>query len=191
MTARRSPRSLMGPGRDAIVFERSSSRCEPESFPSEQSPRFSPKSCADILVMPACSPDSAASECRSIRSTPAPEFEPVNCSVASEPAQSSRSTHSSSHRRTSSVGRSSRPPIPMTSVGWRRTRRTSPLLISTPEPCICVLSVLDRDSIRRTLPSGAVLRHRLGQASGGAGPCPGGEGIEREDLLMLEDVTAR
>ncbi|MBW3548636.1 MAG: hydantoinase B/oxoprolinase family protein [Actinobacteria bacterium] len=33
-----------------------------------------------------------------------------------------------------------------------------------------------------------VLRYRLRQGSGGAGLCPGGEGIER-DLLMLEDVT--
>ncbi len=33
-----------------------------------------------------------------------------------------------------------------------------------------------------------VLRYRLRQGSGGAGRCPGGEGIER-DLLMLEDVT--
>lgn len=33
-----------------------------------------------------------------------------------------------------------------------------------------------------------VLRYRLRQGSGGAGLCPGGEGIER-DLLMFEDVT--
>jgi N-methylhydantoinase B/oxoprolinase/acetone carboxylase alpha subunit len=33
-----------------------------------------------------------------------------------------------------------------------------------------------------------VLRYRLRQGSGGAGLCPGGEGIER-DLLMLEEVT--
>ena len=33
-----------------------------------------------------------------------------------------------------------------------------------------------------------VLRYRLRQGSGGTGLCPGGEGIER-DLLMLEDVT--
>ena len=33
-----------------------------------------------------------------------------------------------------------------------------------------------------------VLRYRLRQGSGGVGLCPGGEGIER-DLLMLEDVT--
>jgi N-methylhydantoinase B/oxoprolinase/acetone carboxylase alpha subunit len=33
-----------------------------------------------------------------------------------------------------------------------------------------------------------VLRYRLRQGSSGAGLCPGGEGIER-DLLMLEDVT--
>ncbi|MFP5376796.1 MAG: hydantoinase B/oxoprolinase family protein, partial [Acidimicrobiia bacterium] len=33
-----------------------------------------------------------------------------------------------------------------------------------------------------------VLRYRLREGSGGAGLCPGGEGIER-DLLMLEDVT--
>jgi N-methylhydantoinase B/oxoprolinase/acetone carboxylase alpha subunit len=33
-----------------------------------------------------------------------------------------------------------------------------------------------------------VLRYRLRQGSGGAGRCPGGEGIER-DLLMLDDVT--
>ena len=33
-----------------------------------------------------------------------------------------------------------------------------------------------------------VLRYRLRQGSGGAGSAPGGEGIER-DLLMLEDVT--
>ncbi|MBA3283020.1 MAG: hydantoinase B/oxoprolinase family protein, partial [Acidimicrobiia bacterium] len=34
-----------------------------------------------------------------------------------------------------------------------------------------------------------VLRYRLRRGSGGAGSAPGGEGIER-DLLMLEDVTA-
>jgi len=33
-----------------------------------------------------------------------------------------------------------------------------------------------------------VLRYRLREGSGGAGQCPGGEGIER-DLMMLEDVT--
>ncbi len=33
-----------------------------------------------------------------------------------------------------------------------------------------------------------VLRYRLRRGSGGAGSAPGGEGIER-DLLMLEDVT--
>ena len=33
-----------------------------------------------------------------------------------------------------------------------------------------------------------VLRYRLRRGSGGVGRCPGGEGIER-DLLMLEDVT--
>lgn len=33
-----------------------------------------------------------------------------------------------------------------------------------------------------------VLRYRLRRGSGGAGQCPGGEGIER-DLMMLEDVT--
>jgi N-methylhydantoinase B/oxoprolinase/acetone carboxylase alpha subunit len=33
-----------------------------------------------------------------------------------------------------------------------------------------------------------VLRYRLREGSGGAGRYPGGEGIER-DLLMLEDVT--
>src|SRR3954469_6395535 len=33
-----------------------------------------------------------------------------------------------------------------------------------------------------------VLRYRLRRGSGGAGLAPGGEGIER-DLLMLEDVT--
>ena len=33
-----------------------------------------------------------------------------------------------------------------------------------------------------------VLRYRLGRGSGGAGFSPGGEGIER-DVLMLEDVT--
>lgn len=33
-----------------------------------------------------------------------------------------------------------------------------------------------------------VLRYRLRRGSGGSGCCPGGEGIER-DLLMLEDVT--
>jgi len=33
-----------------------------------------------------------------------------------------------------------------------------------------------------------VLRYRLREGSGGRGLAPGGEGIER-DLLMLEDVT--
>ena len=33
-----------------------------------------------------------------------------------------------------------------------------------------------------------VVRYRLRQGSGGAGLAPGGDGIER-DLLMLEDVT--
>jgi N-methylhydantoinase B/oxoprolinase/acetone carboxylase alpha subunit len=43
------------------------------------------------------------------------------------------------------------------------------------------------EALERTFPL-RVLRYRLRQGSGGAGLCPGGEGIER-DLLMLEDVT--
>jgi N-methylhydantoinase B/oxoprolinase/acetone carboxylase alpha subunit len=43
------------------------------------------------------------------------------------------------------------------------------------------------EALERTYPM-RVLRYRLRRGSGGAGLCPGGEGIER-DLLMLEDVT--
>jgi N-methylhydantoinase B len=43
------------------------------------------------------------------------------------------------------------------------------------------------EALERTYPM-RVLRYRLRQGSGGAGLCPGGEGRER-DLLMLEDVT--
>ncbi|HEX2064482.1 MAG TPA: hydantoinase B/oxoprolinase family protein [Acidimicrobiales bacterium] len=43
------------------------------------------------------------------------------------------------------------------------------------------------EALERAYPM-RVLRYRLRQGSGGAGRCPGGEGIERE-LLMLEDVT--
>ncbi|MGH9183184.1 MAG: hydantoinase B/oxoprolinase family protein [Acidimicrobiales bacterium] len=43
------------------------------------------------------------------------------------------------------------------------------------------------EALERAYPM-RVLRYRLRQGSGGAGRCPGGEGIER-DLLMLEDVT--
>jgi N-methylhydantoinase B/oxoprolinase/acetone carboxylase alpha subunit len=43
------------------------------------------------------------------------------------------------------------------------------------------------EALERTYPL-RVLRYRLRRGSGGAGLCPGGEGIER-DLLMLEDVT--
>jgi N-methylhydantoinase B/oxoprolinase/acetone carboxylase alpha subunit len=43
------------------------------------------------------------------------------------------------------------------------------------------------EALERTFPL-RVLRYRLRRASGGAGRYPGGEGIER-DLLMLEDVT--
>src|SRR5690606_33974984 len=43
------------------------------------------------------------------------------------------------------------------------------------------------EALERTFPM-RVLRYRLRQGSGGAGWSPGGEGIER-DLLMLEDVT--
>jgi N-methylhydantoinase B/oxoprolinase/acetone carboxylase alpha subunit len=44
------------------------------------------------------------------------------------------------------------------------------------------------EALERAYPM-RVLRYRLRSGSGGAGLCPGGEGIER-DLLMLEDVTA-
>jgi N-methylhydantoinase B/oxoprolinase/acetone carboxylase alpha subunit len=43
------------------------------------------------------------------------------------------------------------------------------------------------EALERTYPM-RVLRYRLRRGSGGAGLCTGGEGIER-DLLMLEDVT--
>jgi N-methylhydantoinase B/oxoprolinase/acetone carboxylase alpha subunit len=43
------------------------------------------------------------------------------------------------------------------------------------------------EALERTYPM-RVLRYRLRRGSGGAGLCPGGEGIER-DLLMLGDVT--
>ncbi len=43
------------------------------------------------------------------------------------------------------------------------------------------------EALERAFPM-RVLRYRLRQGSGGAGSAPGGEGIER-DLLMLEDVT--
>lgn len=43
------------------------------------------------------------------------------------------------------------------------------------------------EAFERSFPM-RVLRYRLREGSGGAGLCPGGEGIER-DLLMLEDVT--
>ena len=43
------------------------------------------------------------------------------------------------------------------------------------------------EALERTYPM-RVLRYRLRRGSGGAGLCAGGEGIER-DLLMLEDVT--
>ena len=43
------------------------------------------------------------------------------------------------------------------------------------------------EALEREFPM-RVLRYRLRTGSGGAGRCPGGEGIER-DLLMLEDVT--
>ncbi|MBA3302680.1 MAG: hydantoinase B/oxoprolinase family protein, partial [Acidimicrobiia bacterium] len=44
------------------------------------------------------------------------------------------------------------------------------------------------EALERAFPM-RVLRYRLRRGSGGAGSAPGGEGIER-DLLMLEDVTA-
>ena len=43
------------------------------------------------------------------------------------------------------------------------------------------------EALERSYPM-RVLRYRLRRGSGGAGLCPGGEGIER-DLMMLEDVT--
>jgi N-methylhydantoinase B/oxoprolinase/acetone carboxylase alpha subunit len=43
------------------------------------------------------------------------------------------------------------------------------------------------EALERAYPM-RVLRYRLRQGSGGAGRFAGGEGIER-DLLMLEDVT--
>lgn len=43
------------------------------------------------------------------------------------------------------------------------------------------------EALERSYPM-RVLRYRLRRGSGGAGLCPGGEGIER-DLTMLEDVT--
>jgi len=43
------------------------------------------------------------------------------------------------------------------------------------------------EALERSYPM-RVLRYRLRRGSGGAGRCPGGEGIER-DLMMLEDVT--
>ncbi len=43
------------------------------------------------------------------------------------------------------------------------------------------------EALERAYPM-RVLRYRLRRGSGGAGFSPGGEGIER-DLLMLEDVT--
>jgi N-methylhydantoinase B/oxoprolinase/acetone carboxylase alpha subunit len=43
------------------------------------------------------------------------------------------------------------------------------------------------EALERTFPM-RVLRYRLRRGSGGSGSAPGGEGIER-DLLMLEDVT--
>jgi len=43
------------------------------------------------------------------------------------------------------------------------------------------------EALERAYPM-RVLRYRLRERSGGAGLAPGGEGIER-DLLMLEDVT--
>ncbi len=43
------------------------------------------------------------------------------------------------------------------------------------------------EALERSYPM-RVLRYRLRRGSGGAGRCPGGEGIER-DLQMLEDVT--
>ena len=43
------------------------------------------------------------------------------------------------------------------------------------------------EALERAYPM-RVLRYRLRRGSGGAGSAPGGEGIER-DLLMLEDVT--
>ncbi len=43
------------------------------------------------------------------------------------------------------------------------------------------------EALERTFPM-RVLRYRLRDGSGGAGLAPGGDGIER-DLLMLEDVT--
>jgi N-methylhydantoinase B/oxoprolinase/acetone carboxylase alpha subunit len=43
------------------------------------------------------------------------------------------------------------------------------------------------EALERSYPM-RVLRYRLRRGSGGAGLCPGGEGIER-DVMMLEDVT--
>ncbi len=43
------------------------------------------------------------------------------------------------------------------------------------------------EALERAFPM-RVMRYRLRRGSGGAGLAPGGEGIER-DLLMLEDVT--
>jgi len=43
------------------------------------------------------------------------------------------------------------------------------------------------EALERSYPM-RVVRYRLRQGSGGAGLAPGGDGIER-DLLMLEDVT--
>ena len=43
------------------------------------------------------------------------------------------------------------------------------------------------EALERSFPM-RVMRYRLRNGSGGAGLAPGGEGIER-DLLMLEDVT--
>ncbi len=45
------------------------------------------------------------------------------------------------------------------------------------------------EALERAFPM-KVLRSRLRRGSGGAGRCPGGEGIER-DLLMLEDGPCR
>jgi N-methylhydantoinase B/oxoprolinase/acetone carboxylase alpha subunit len=43
------------------------------------------------------------------------------------------------------------------------------------------------EALERTFPL-RVLRYRLRRGSGGSGRCPGGDGIER-DVMMLEDVT--
>jgi N-methylhydantoinase B/oxoprolinase/acetone carboxylase alpha subunit len=63
-----------------------------------------------------------------------------------------------------------------------RTQRLAPGGVRQVTLTLDTIEALDRAYPMR------VLRYRLRSGSGGAGLCPGGEGIER-DLLMLEDVT--